>query len=124
MQGNVFSTKTFALMFSYISHIFSKFTISLKCLLSFYARVDVANKSCGFIFAGFKKQGKYNGISKFSLFLGPEHFGISNSDASRQQTEAVQYNNLSDHFIDQILKMFIYLTLGRENLARGIRFSK
>ena len=111
-------------MFSYISHIFSKFTASLKCLLSFYARVDVANKSWGFMFAGFKKQGKYNGVPEFSLFYGPEHFGISNSDASRQQTEAVQYNNLSDHFIDQILKMFIYLTLGRENLDGGIIFSK
>lgn len=76
-------------MFSYISQIFSKFTASLKCLLSFYARADVANYSSGFIFARLKK-GKYIEVSEFRLFFGPEHFGISNFDAARQQTEAVQ----------------------------------
>ena len=74
-----------------------------------------------YFFAGFKK-GKVIGVSEFCLFseLNILEFPILMLLDSRQRL----YNNLSDHFIDQILKMFIYLTLGRENLAIGIRFSK
>ena len=96
---------------------FAKFTTSLKLFIIFLCKQQMQRTK---VVALFFLKGKY--ILEYQNFvcfwsdLNILEFPILMLLDSRQRLS----NNLSDHFIDQILKMFIYLTLGRENLTRGI----
>ena len=111
MQGEIFSTKTFALMFSYISRIFAKFTTSLKLFIIFLCKEQMQRTKVVALFCTVPERKVHWSIRIFvcSSDLNILEFPILMLLDSRQRLS----NNLSDHFIDQILKMFIYLTLGR-----------
>ena len=109
MQGKIFSTKTFALVFSYISQKYlQNLQLHWSCLLSFYANSRCSELKLWLYFSRKESTLEYQNFVCSSSDLNILEFPILMLLDSRQRLS----NNLSDHFIDQILKMFIYLTRG------------
>ena len=96
-------------------HTFREYLQNLQlhwsCLLSFYANSRCSEVKLWLYFCSVpERKVRWSiRISVCSWDLNILEFPILMLLDSRQRLS----NNLSDHFIDQILKMFIYLTLGR-----------